>query len=49
MKKTLREMAVKWHESGLNVAQISKLMPQCNPEEIKVAIENHEKEERNEQ
>lgn len=44
MKKILREMAIKWHESGLNVAQIAKLMPQCNPEEIKVVIENHEKE-----
>lgn len=45
MKKILREMVIKWHESGLTVQQIAKLMPQCNPEEIKVVIQDHAKEE----
>lgn len=44
MKKILADMAIKWHEQGCTVREIAKLMPQCNPEEIKIVISNHEKE-----
>lgn len=44
MKKILAEMVIKWYESGCTPREIAHLLPQCNPEEIKVIINNHTKE-----
>lgn len=47
MKKILADMAIKWHEQGCTVREIAKLMPQVNPEEIKIIVEQHEEEKNN--
>lgn len=47
MKKILAEMAVKWHDQGCSVREIAKLMPQVNPEEIKIVIAQQHEEEKN--
>ena len=47
MKKILAEMAIKWHDQGCTVREIAKLMPQVNPEEIKVVVAQHEEEKNN--
>ena len=41
-------MVIKWHEQGYTVREIAKLMPQVNPEEIKVVVAQHE-EDKNDQ
>lgn len=48
MNKILAEMAIKWHDQGCTVREIAKLMPQVNPEEIKIVVaQQHEKEKNN--
>ena len=47
MKKILAEMAIKWHDQGCTVCEIAKLMPQVNPEEIKIIVAQHEEEKNN--
>ena len=42
MKKILAEMAIKWHDQGCSVRESAKLMPQVNPEEIKIVVSQHE-------
>ena len=47
MKKILAEMAIKWYEQGCTVREIAKLMPQVNPEEIKIVVAQYDKEKNN--
>lgn len=47
MKKILAEMVIKWSDQGCAVREIAKLMPQVNPEEIKIVVSNHRKEREN--
>ena len=47
MKKILAEMAIKWYDQGCTVREIAKLMPQCNPEEIRIVVTQHDKEKTN--
>lgn len=47
MKKVLKDMIIKWHERDYTVDEIAPLLPQCNPEEIKLIINEYEKSKRN--
>jgi hypothetical protein len=47
MKKVLQDMIIKWHQNGYALNEIAPLMPQCNPEEIKLIINEYEKSKRN--
>ena len=43
MKKMLKDMIINWHEKGYNITEITPLLPQCNPQEIKLIINEYEK------
>lgn len=44
MKKVLKDMIINWHEKGYTITEIAPLLPQCNPQEITLIINEHEKE-----
>ena len=47
MKKVLKDMIINWHEKGYNIDEITPRLPQYNPQEIKLIINEYEKSKRN--
>lgn len=43
MKKVLKDMIISWHEKVYTITEIAPLLPQCNPQEIMLIINEHEK------
>lgn len=43
MKKILKDMIISWHEKGYTINEIAPLLPQCNPQEIMLIINEYEK------
>lgn len=41
MKKTLKDMIIKWHQAGYSLDEIAPLIPQVPKEEIKAIIQQH--------
>lgn len=46
MKKVLEEMILEWHEDGIILEEIARLVPQVPKAEIAAIIHHHDKETR---
>lgn len=42
MKKILEEMILKWHEDGITLEEIARLVPQVPKAEIAALIKQHD-------